>query len=731
VIGVYGLAALLFSALQIAPAVAATSVTFQPSTADSYLDAANTTTNNGTATELRVRSLTASRRRAVVQFAVSTIPTDAAVKTATLSLWITTVFGSSRTVGAHLITGSVLWTQGGVTWNSRNGTNNWATAGGDFNATATAAQTTGTGTGQKDWVITADVQAWVNGSAVNNGTLMKDTSEGSTDVFGRFASNNNGTTGNRPRLVVSYLLKARDLTATAGNAQVILNWVLPGGSPDYNGTLIIRQANNAPTSIPADGTNYAAGAPLPDGSVVVVNDTSLATTVTDTGLTNGTTYYYQAFTRDSSVKYSLASATVSSTPTTTVSPSPTWSYATSAASMAPPGLDPWSNIVVTGSNDNKFHGMNDSDGTRAFNPFTTGGPIQARPAILPAAYRTPSTSVNIAYVTSQDGFTYAIDTSTGLQVWQSALLGTTLQGGANVWLQAFNTLSICGVTTADVVFVGTSNTGNTTNNKVYALNGSGGNVASSNTGAPNCTNGTVAPGGILWTFSPAAQISVDMDIVSSTPYVDFGTNAVWVTSRAAGGTLQPSVWKLNAATGALMSSGTNTWNFNDIDSTPSPSAGGSFVYVGTNAGTLKAIRVSDGTVFTHTPGSGTGAIKGLPWPLWYNAVGPEPGETIIFTRDTTVHSVNFDGATFTSNWAKTLTGTPTLSAPVDDGANHLYIGGSDGKVHQLDADTGNNEQMVPTTAISGTMGDPTFNVDLNRIHVGGSDGHIYTFATPF
>jgi hypothetical protein len=191
------------------------------------------------------------------------------------------------------------------------------------------------------------------------------------------------------------------------------------------------------------------------------------------------------------------------------------------------------------------------------------------------------------------------------------------------------------------------------------------------------------------------------------------------------------VWKLNASNGTL-ASGTNTWNLDDIDSSPCPGAGETFIYVGTNAGTLNAIRVSDGTVFTHTPVSGTGAIKGMPWPLWYNAVGPGPGETIIFTRDTTVHSVNFDGATFTANWANTLTGTPTLSAPVDDGANHLYIGGSDGKVHQVDADTGNNENMVPTTAISGTMGDPTFNVDApTRIHVGGSDGHIYTFATPF
>ena len=217
-----------------------------------------------------------------------------------------------------------------------------------------------------------------------------------------------------------------------------------------------------------------------------------------------------------------------------------------------------------------------------------------------------------------------------------------------------------------------------------------------------------------------------------------------MTSRSKAGT-QASVWKLNATSGALITSWNNaalgesdTSANAGIDASPSPSATGSFVYVGTNgvvgvsAGRLKAIRVSDGTVFTHTPSSGTGSVKGMPWPLWYDAVG-SGGETIIFTLNTTVHSVNFNGSTFSVNWTppKTLTGTPTLSAPVDDGANHLYIGGSTGKVFQIDADTGNNEKSVPTTAISGTMGDPTYNFDQSRIHVGGTDGHIYTFTTPF
>lgn len=278
-------------------------------------------------------------RRAVVRFDVSTIPIDAAIKTATLSLYMTTTV--NRTYGAHLITGSVLWTESGVTWNKRDSATNWTTAGGDFNATATSSISTGTSTGFKNWDIKADVQAWVDGSATNNGTLIKDATENSSSQqLNQFASEENGTTARRPKLVVTYLLKVRDLTATAGNGQVILNWVLPGGGPDYNGTLVLRKAGSAPTSSPTDGTNHTVGSTLGDGSVVIFNDITLATTVTDTSLANGTTYFYQAFTRDSAVQYSFASATINSTPTTTVAPDPIWSYATSAATLAPPGLAP-------------------------------------------------------------------------------------------------------------------------------------------------------------------------------------------------------------------------------------------------------------------------------------------------------------------------------------------------------------------------------------------------------
>src|SRR5207244_8775249 len=77
---------------------------------------------------------------------------------------------------------------------------------------------------------------------------------------------------------------------------------------------------------------------------------------------------------------------------------------------------------------------------------------------------------------------------------------------------------------------------------------------------------------------------------------------------------------LNASNGTL-AGGTATWKLADIDSSPVPNANGAFVYVGTNLGDLKAIKVSDGTVVSHTPASGALAIKGMPWPISYNTIG--------------------------------------------------------------------------------------------------------------
>ena len=85
-------------------------------------------------------------------------------------------------------------------------------------------------------------------------------------------------------------------TAMAGDEQISLSWTNPTDA-DFAGVKILRKTGSHPTT-PTDGT-------------VVYDGTGTSTT--DTGLTNGTTYYYTAFSYDGVPNYS-AGATTSGTP---------------------------------------------------------------------------------------------------------------------------------------------------------------------------------------------------------------------------------------------------------------------------------------------------------------------------------------------------------------------------------------------------------------------------------
>lgn len=102
--------------------------------------------------------------------------------------------------------------------------------------------------------------------------------------------------GGRKRMYGTLPEQVSGFYAARGNAQVTLTWTNPGA--DWAGTRIVRKTGGYPQRA-SDGVTVCKGA---------------GTNCTDTGLTNGTQYYYRAFAYNSRGEYQTISRTATATP---------------------------------------------------------------------------------------------------------------------------------------------------------------------------------------------------------------------------------------------------------------------------------------------------------------------------------------------------------------------------------------------------------------------------------
>jgi hypothetical protein len=177
-----------------ASTVQPTTCTLVAAAADSYVNQQSAGSNQGNATTLDVRAAPNGIRRTFVRFDLGTcsIPASALVTTADLMLFMYDAPPASRTYLAHRVTGA--WTETGVTW-----ANQPATV-----AAATASVTTGTTANvTRTWDVTADVQAFVDGTT-NLGWRLRDETESAPVRLGSFRSTEHGNASERPVLEVTY-----------------------------------------------------------------------------------------------------------------------------------------------------------------------------------------------------------------------------------------------------------------------------------------------------------------------------------------------------------------------------------------------------------------------------------------------------------------------------------------------------------------------------------------------
>lgn len=200
VVGAAAAATLGVSSGQLTTHAAAVSIT--PSTctlnsadADSYVSELLPVLNFGSDPNLDVRSSVLDNKRTFVRFALTgcAIPPNALVTSASLNLFMFTAPGTSAALEARNVSAS--WTETGITW-----LNQPAVA-----ATATSSAATGTTPNVTlSWNVTADVQAFVDGTP-NNGWRIHDQTESSlTTREAQFRSAEFGTASQQPILSITY-----------------------------------------------------------------------------------------------------------------------------------------------------------------------------------------------------------------------------------------------------------------------------------------------------------------------------------------------------------------------------------------------------------------------------------------------------------------------------------------------------------------------------------------------
>jgi Bacterial Ig domain/Cadherin-like domain/SdrD B-like domain len=243
---------------------------------DNFLNEASLTFNNGVNTIISVDGQTSPNRlRGLFQFNLSTIPANATITNAILTLVRTAGKNGAQNLSLHRITNA--WDEGiannvaGISnWTQRTaGPVTWTAAGGDFNAAAEAT-TSVAGNGTYTWLggtMNTLIQNWVNGTNVNNGMLLKFVTETTGNQNKDFVSNS-GVAASRPLLTF-------DWTAPAACSTIPLRapLALPDTATTNSSTAVIIPVTTNDALFGQAITSVVVSTAPSNGSAIVIGNT--------------------------------------------------------------------------------------------------------------------------------------------------------------------------------------------------------------------------------------------------------------------------------------------------------------------------------------------------------------------------------------------------------------------------------------------------------------------------
>jgi len=445
--------------------------------------------------------------------------------------------------------------------------------------------------------------------------------------------------------------------STSGTSAT-LNW------SSVNPVLIVGSTASI-TFTPADGTNYTVGQIVSGASVAYSGSVATDTGSTAGGLTAGTTYFFKIWAKAGNVGACDTPPCYVGGTQGTVTPrtNTTWSSFVAGGAALNPAVA-GTGRVSFGSNAGKLVSVDSATGAWTSAPGNTVRPVQGYVTVF-------SFNGSEAVVGGdQSGWVYSVDQATGEVYWVRKLNADAIQAPLSIYSRdlfgANAGMSAAYPGTYDIIFAATANntaTGGFTNNTVFALRSDTGDV--------------------LWTFSPntlGAPCPCPMDQVVGQPWVDIERARLYVTSGNGSGGTQNCIWIIDLLTnGGLVARFTG----GDILNGPVQSTDLDSLWIGNQAGVLNIVNLNTLTLTTNTVASGL-AYKGFIWED-FNTLG----RLYFVTTDGFVRAL----ATPTSSsfaWSTRPVAAGTVSQ-ILPGFTSLWVGGSNGRLYQLNLTTGAQE----------------------------------------
>ena len=261
-------------------------LTLQPDAAagsDTYMLSSSATTNYGASNELGVGEANIATNivgRSLIKFDLSSIPSNATITSATLSLWTNTDYSNTtRTIRVYRL--KVPFNETQATWNLRASGSNWQTAGASGtndreSADIGSAQILSNESLNTEKQITLDsakIQEILNGAFTNNGFLITADTE-LNDGF-TYKSSDHATASQRPKLVIQYTVPSGGISPREGASRFLSNNSKPPQQSGFPTTSVLDNFNRANGAIGSNWTGQNSSSFTVSSNQLAINSSGL------------------------------------------------------------------------------------------------------------------------------------------------------------------------------------------------------------------------------------------------------------------------------------------------------------------------------------------------------------------------------------------------------------------------------------------------------------------------